>query len=416
MNKIAVLLKASTLRRVAWMTLTYFARFGFQGIAFALIARALGTEGFGAFSATLSLAVFLSPFVELGAYTLIIRDITAKVPISTVVGYNLGLIAWSLPIGLLLASVFKIFLLPNISWELFLPTILAIFLGGRLSTIASAVNVATGLVWRNTITETLGGLLQAALALILFLIKGSAEIWSLMYMFQYVVVGLGAFSWVTVGHRLDLRFPQGKRITEGLSFATANSASGAYSELDKTLLQRFSDLNSTGIYAAGFRIIVLASVPMVALLATVAPRFFERGAKSPREALTYSFFIARLTAVYGVFAFLVLWLVADFVPVILGSDFTQSSNVVRTLGVYVLLQGMQYPLADALTASGFQNIRTIGQVFGLVLNVGLNTYLIPRYNWHGAATSALVTQLSLWVFFGIAWWLLLQNKRTKKDI
>lgn len=408
------LIKNPILTRTTFVLLSYLARFGFQGITFILIARALGAEEFGAFTAVLAVATFLSPFVELGAYTLVIRDITTGSPLRQVVGRNLALIKISLPFGLLVALVLKVILLPLVSWSLFLSISLAIFLGGRLQVISSAANIAKGLVARNTVIEVLGGLLQNILALFLLIREGTLELWGWMYAVQYIVIGIVALLWATKEDGISIDRFDTKRVVEGINFATANSASGAYNDMDKALLQRFADLESTGIYAAGFRVIGMAALPMIALLTTVAPKFFERGSVSPKLALNFALRLYRWTILYGLLALTTIWICSPWVGMILGSDFAASSDVLRLLAAYVLLQGLQYPLADALTASGFQSKRTTGQALALAINLCLNLWLIPRFQWQGAAIAALLTQIWLVGFFGLTWWFICRKQGLTK--
>src|SRR5947209_6974279 len=58
--------------RTAWMMAGYAVRLGCQTIVFIWVARLLGPGAFGAFAASMALANLLTPFVDLGAYSLII--------------------------------------------------------------------------------------------------------------------------------------------------------------------------------------------------------------------------------------------------------------------------------------------------------------------------------------------------------
>jgi len=331
-------------------------------------------------------------------------------------GSNLSLIFFSLPIGLLVAVGIKLILLPHISMISFLAVALAVFLGGRLQVIASAMNVATDKAWRNSVVEIISGVLQTILAIILLLMKGSVEIWCALFLAQYLTVGIASLGWVArdIGiETVKLTSLSRGRIWEGLSFATSTSASGTYTEIDKTLLIRFTDAHITGFYAAGFRVVLFAAIPLVAFLAAVSPKFFIEGNSSPRAAFAFAKRIMPYTLGLGLTASVGLWFVAPLIPVVIGSDFSETPMVVRWIALYVLIQAFQYPLADALTASGLQTIRTVGQIAGVAVNIGLNLWLIPVYDWRGAAFSALITQLCLLMFFAGAWWHTLSGKHRR---
>jgi O-antigen/teichoic acid export membrane protein len=59
-----------------------------------------------------------------------------------------------------------------------------------------------------------------------------------------------------------------------------------------------------------------------------------------------------------------------------------------------------------LTCIGLQRYRTLTQIIVLLLNFGLNLWLIPLYGWQGAAWSSLATDGTL----GVLNWSILSRK------
>ena len=61
------------------------------------------------------------------------------------------------------------------------------------------------------------------------------------------------------------------------SSALAARALTIYNDIDKIMLSKLSDLASTGVYAAAYRIIDVSLTPVRSLVAAAYPQFFRKG-------------------------------------------------------------------------------------------------------------------------------------------
>jgi O-antigen/teichoic acid export membrane protein len=389
------------LRNTIWMLLGLGPKFVLQLIAFVLLARALGVQAFGAFSGALALATLLSPLVEMGGYSLIVRDIAAKIPVSRALGNTLLLGILTLPLSLGLLLAIKPFALPDVTWQVVLCVALAELLGARLLALVTAVHVAQGVLWRNAILEVTAGVVRLGLVGVLILSEGRIELWSWLYLAQTLMVGMGAIAWVwhSWGRPTARWIEMRSRVRPGLHFAVGLAAQSAYTDLDKAMLPRLAGLADSGIYASAFRFLTVAFLPLNAFLGAVYPRFFETGQHGYDHARRLAWRTLRVTAGYGLAALLVLWVLAPLLPFLLGSEFADSVNALRLLAVVLFIQSLYYPFADALTGSGRQEVRSRGQVAALLLNAALNIMLIPLYGWAGAAYATIVSQVLLLLLF-----------------
>ena len=64
---------------------------------------------------------------------------------------------------------------------------------------------------------------------------------------------------------------------EGLYFSTSLSAQNIYNDIDKTMLARMATLDAVGIYAAAYRLIDVAFIPVRSLLYAGYTDFFRAG-------------------------------------------------------------------------------------------------------------------------------------------
>jgi O-antigen/teichoic acid export membrane protein len=377
--------------------LGYAARLTFQFGTFLLLARHLGVDGFGAFAGVLALVGLISPFVEWGGYSLIVRDIKAGSSAARAFGNSLMLSAVTVPVGLLALAALKPFALPAQSWVFVLCIGVAQFLGGRTSALVFGIHTAQDDNWRNTILEVItgGGLFAFVLALSRF--SGDLETWGWYYLINSLIAGALATAWIVHRHgrpTTDLEDVR-TRIQPGFHFAVATSAQSAYTDLDKVMLVRLDSEQAAGVYTAAFRLINVAYLPLAAILYTTYPQFFSTGQRGLVETRAWAHRVVRWSVAYGVFASAALWLLAPFVPVLLGAEYAESVGALRLLCVMLLLQGLTQPYGDVLTGTGRQGLRGQVQLGVLVLNIVLNLLLIPSYGWAGAAWASVITQAVL---------------------
>jgi O-antigen/teichoic acid export membrane protein len=113
---------------------------------------------------------------------------------------------------------------------------------------------------------------------------------------------------------------------------------------------------------------------------------------------------------------IILFFFAPAVPLILGTEYTDSIEVLRLLSPIHLISSVQFLAADILTGAGFQGSRSAIQVTSAFLNIGLNLWLIPIFSWKGAAYATLTSEtlktLGLWLVVAF----LYQRQITKSKI
>ncbi len=151
-------------------------------------------------------------------------------------------------------------------------------------------------------------------------------------------------------------------LREGFYFSTSLSAQTIYNDVDKTMLARLATLDAAGIYAAAYRLIDMAFMPVRALLAAAYPSFFRRGNQGIGGSLSFARELLPKPLVYSAAVAAGLALGAPLVPLILGADYARTTEALRWLSLLPLLKTCHYFAADALTGAGHQGLRTLLQV------------------------------------------------------
>ncbi|WP_264777355.1 oligosaccharide flippase family protein [Deinococcus aetherius] len=387
-----------------WSFTGLLGRFVLQTFSFILIASELGPSGFGTFSAALALTLVLAPFVEMGAYAITVRDSKTPHLLATSLGTTLKTTSVLLPVAILVLTAASYLALKELNLILTILLGLGVFVGMRFMYVAQAVNASLSKFSRNAVFD-MG--LSLALLIGAFSVKligsGKVDAWFLMYASIYGVVGFLFFLFTTRAERIRIGAGGSwnaivERLREGWTFAFGGMAQSAYSELDKTILLNLAGAPAVGRYSMAVRLIQVSYMPINALLNVTFPKMFRLMDSNEVGALSRYLLKIILTAlVYSVLCVLTLQVLAPLLPNLFGEEYASSTHLLKLIALAVVLQGVYWPILDALTAMGFQKLRMIITFGGVAANVTLNLILIPSMKEYGAVVSYLASQLILLV-------------------
>ncbi|MGA8035435.1 MAG: flippase [Candidatus Acidiferrales bacterium] len=394
--------RASTLaKNSGWMFLGYGLKIFVQAGYFVLIARALGPSQYGAFVGAVALIGLVAPFGGLGSGNLLVKSVSRDRSQFSVYWGN-ALFTSLLSGIVLVAAVMAIarFALPaTISWELIALVSISDILAVKGAEIGSQCFQATDELRYTAFLTLLPYILRLIGSVIVFVVwrHATALVWGWFYLGCTVISAAVAVTLAT----LKLGTPKLKlskipaEIEEGFYFGASLSAQTVYNDIDKTMLARLSTLDATGIYAAAYRLIDVSFTPVRSVLNAAYANFFRHGQSGVAVSYSYAKKILPKMLVYALAIFVGLYVAAPIVPLILGSEYARTVEALRWLALLPFLKAIHYFLADSLTGSGYQRIRTAAQVAVAVFNVLLNLWLIPAYSWRGAAWSSLASDAAL---------------------
>jgi O-antigen/teichoic acid export membrane protein len=217
--------------------------------------------------------------------------------------------------------------------------------------------------------------------------------WSAVYLAGSVVAALVAVAWVTFSlgtPKLALHRIRGEGV-EGFYFSVGQSAATIYNDIDKTMVARLATLEAAGVYAAAYRLIDVAFIPVRALLTATLPGFFRAGAGGLQASMRYGKQMLIKILPYSLFIFAAIILGAPLVPHILGRQYADIKQALRWLALLPVLKTLHFFIADAFTGAGHQGTRTLIQVGVAAFNVLINLWIIPVYGWRGAAWSSIAS-------------------------
>ena len=382
-----------------------------QGAYFVILARALGISEFGAFAGTVALVALATPFASLGALNLMLRGIVQE-PQDTARHFATALrvtVTGGAAMTAILVVTSPWIAPPEVGMSQIAMIAVADLLGARLVDVAGGVHAALEQMARTAAFQLWFNSVRAAGALALWASPWTFSLghWSAVYLITSALPAIVILRSVQrdVGRAAADMQRFKREWKDGALFSLGLASQSIYNDIDKAMLARLSTLEATGIYTAAYRIVDMAFTPMRAMLAAAYPRFFAYGGRGLRPVLGFTRRIALPGVGYSLAASVGLLLFADVVPVILGEDYEPAVAALRALAVLPLFKAIHYLAADSLTGANHQRIRSAMQLTIAAVNVVLNAWLIPAYDYWGAVVASLLSDgllaVLLWAVIAI---------------
>jgi O-antigen/teichoic acid export membrane protein len=388
--------ESSIARNAGWMVLGQGSGFLLQSIYFILIARLLGPSEYGLYAGAFALTSILGQYSAMGSGTLFLRYVSAdrrqfsvywgNILVTTTVASIAIVAVLGLASGKALGQGTRAITLLAAVANCFCFQITAS--AARVFQTFEQLRVTAALTLANNFARTL-----AAGAMLIALHRANAYQWSVATVALSLLTAMASVLVVTARFgRPRVSLAQVRRnLLEGFGYSFASSTATAYNDIDKTMLSHYGMNAANGVYSMAYRIIDVATIPILAIREAAMPSFFRGGLGGIRGAAPLALMLLKRALPLGVVAAGVVFATAPLIPHLAGSGFQETALAVRWLCLIPLFRSLHQMSGSAITGSGLQRYRTVSQMLAVGLNVGLNLWLIPRHGWLGAAWSSLAT-------------------------
>ncbi|BBH21844.1 hypothetical protein Back11_31890 [Paenibacillus baekrokdamisoli] len=404
------------LKNTMWM----FAGQGFkillQAAYFIIIARTLGVNGYGIFVGTVSLVAILAPFSSLGRGELLVMNVSRDPDVFRTYWGNAILMTFIS--GIILTSITFLaaqYVLPASVHPMliFWIAISDLILYRILDISGQSYQAMQKLKRTAQIQVTLGVLrLIGAVALILLLPTKTPETWGFLYFMSTLICML--FALTIVIRELGIPKVQFRKLIEelkqGFYFSISLSSVVIYNDINKTMLVRFGDLQSAGIFSAASRIMDVTLTPLRSLMSATYAKFFKEGEQGIGGSLALTRKLLPVAVIYSAMAGIGIYIFAPYLPWILGNDYKLAVEAIRWLAIIPFLKSIQSFAADTLTGAGYQGTRSGIQASVAIMNVIANLIVIPIYLWRGTVVVTIVTEIILAICYWTSIYLLNQRR------
>lgn len=417
-------MRSAAARRAAWAFVGLAGRSILQIFYFILLARALGATNYGEFAGAAGLATLLSPLTGLGSGTVMIMKTAVEPQMFSVYwGNTLIKVVITGCVLALTTVVIALLWLPSLDPILVVNIAVAELLLARLVESSCQAFQAHSQLQFFTLLQI--SLSICRLAAVVFLLATDrpvdAVIWSRYYLIATLAVAALSLTLTFRQYGPPLLRPSSllRDNRLGAYFVLGRTSMASLADLDKVLLTRMTSAAATGNYAAAYRVVQTSFIPILAILTSTYPRFFEAGHK---DGLSGTISLARKLALpSGILAgagALVVLALSPLLPRLLGESFGSTSSLLQILWLLPVLQTIHYLCGDCLSGSGYQSSRALLELSAVGVNVALNVLLIPRYLASGAAIATILTEalLAFALFFYVGFLLRRGGEPSTPDV
>lgn len=365
-------------------------------LSFMLLGRTLGAAGYGEYA---SLYAIIGPLVTLAASGVVlallqhvVRDgepleetVRSCLSLTVLLGLSLtvvgGIIALRIVGSLGALAIFSILLIEFVTLPIMVVAATTVQSQGafaasmriRMTLAVGRVVVLLVLYFTGNLTVASFGVSQLAISIVL----GSVALYQVSKLY-----GIRALP-----GRVRL-----KHLRSNVNYSVAISADAVGNDGDKVVLAASGYTVDTGLYAAAYRIIGLGQIPVGVLVSMSHKRFLENDEARRREhldlALRYSFIAGTYGIVFGV----VVYLTAPWFPLVMGSEFEGSVEILRWLAPIVFLRAIGIFSLNGLMGLGRVVFRTVVITGNAAVGVVLYLILIPSRGWQGAVMASIIVE------------------------
>ncbi|MDP9090026.1 MAG: flippase [Pseudomonadota bacterium] len=374
--------------------------FAIQGLYFIVLARLLGSLQYGVLAGAIALVAVTSQFSTMGSGLLLLRYVSGDHSRFREFWGN-ALMSTALFGSLLVAGLHI-----TARWTIgrdgaAMVAVLAIgdCLFAQLTSISSQVFQAFEKMRITAMLNLLSNASRLALAfsLLVFLHRTSAWLWAVSSLITSGLAVSIAVTTVTMRFGRPIFKPRlvFNRAREGIVWAISGTTTSAYNDLDKVMLGHYGMTVANGIYSMAYRIVNIATMPIMSIQAAALPRYFREGAKGVTATVPLVRRILKRTVVIGLLGATAMYVTAPLIPHLVGKDFGEGVDALRWLCVIPILRCIHVGAGDAISGAGYQKFRLASQFGAASLNLVMNLFLIPLYSWRGAALASLATDGAL---------------------
>lgn len=178
-----------------------------------------------------------------------------------------------------------------------------------------------------------------------------------------------------------------------------------YGKIDTTMLGILANASSTGLYSYAHKTVTLITGCCAAITAVFMPRLSYSYSNNKEEfnkvlslglrAITFII----VPAVIGIF-----YMAPSFMEILYGPEFIPAASTVRILCLIILINCFGDLICyQVVVGTGNEKMRVPSAILGSLVNITMNSVLIPLYSEQGAAIASVTSEflVNIFLFFKI---------------
>ena len=176
-----------------------------------------------------------------------------------------------------------------------------------------------------------------------------------------------------------------------------------YMQADTVILSKMSGDIEVGLYQAAMRIIIvllyLQEIMVTAFFPSLSKLYKYSIEELIKKGKRLNFYLFILALPLSLSIALIGSMIID---VVYTPEYSNAALFLQILSSLLLLRFLGATYGILLSASDNQHLRMFSVIIAFLLNIGINSVLIPKYGAMGAATTAMITNffmLAIYVYF-----------------
>ncbi|MEH1870777.1 flippase [Nostoc sp.] len=382
-----------------WLFADRILRMGASLVIGVWIARYLGVQQYGLFNYALAFVSLFSPIFTLGLDDVVVRHIVRQ---SSNKEEILGTTFWLKLLGgiasVLLTVGTMFFLGEHETLKIWLVAILAmagIFRAADTIELWFQSQVQSKYT---VIAKNIAFLLNSIIKIALILTKAPLLAFAWVTLAEFVMSAIGLLIVYQVkGSSLWLwrwSFSAAKTLMkESLPLIFSGFAIMIFMKIDQVMLGQMIGNTEVGIYSAAVRVSEIWYFIPGAIVSSVAPAIYA--AKEKSESLYYQRIrqlLSLMTCISFGIALPMTFLSDKIITVMFGSGYAEAGTILAVHIWTSLFVFMGLATTPWFIAEGLNHVSLGKTLFGAILNIVLNLFLIPKYAGLGAAISTIISQ------------------------
>jgi len=374
----------------------------------AIIARTLGTEGFGRYTFALSVGAILAVTVDFGLSFLIPREVArrdSRFEEYIATGCVIKTV-FSIVVFVLLIVFLRYFYPPAVRYAVYAAFAMAA-LRGMVEFCASFFNAYERMHYSALLFLICSfGAFGVGVAAIL---AGVRDAWGiLLAQAAVMLLFVGVAFWLI----FKVLRPKKLRVNRRLCMATLRRTAPfglfaiggvVYFQIDNVLLSIFRDVEEVGFYQGAIRLIIATEMLPLVLSNAIYPTISRVLKESEKDAVAIMQKMMYVVLIIGLpIGATIMMLAKPIVLLIFGSNYTAIVSALAIVAWLVPIRFCGHILGTALSASGNQKFRTWASWLAVGVNITMNLIMLPRYGYIGAAITSVFTSFFLVSFYYVA--------------
>ncbi|PID52687.1 MAG: hypothetical protein CR972_00565 [Candidatus Moraniibacteriota bacterium] len=366
--------------------------------AIGMLTRYLGTDGFGKYTTMLAFFAFFSALGDFGLYSIATREISREGAKESWILSRIFTLRLVISTIIFLSSTLFVGFLP---YEQDLKVSILIASGAFI--FASGYGLLNGLYQKYiamdkvAFVELSGKIIQICIILTVVQLKLSFIVVAIALfttmLWNFILLFFFSRKYTKISLCFDKVYWK-KFLKESTPMGISAIVTFLYFKIDAILLSFFQPQSHVGIYGAAYKVIETLTFFPAMVIGLIFPLFSKYIFTKKDVFIEISNIIFRIFTIIVIpLVISTLFLAPDIIRIVGGAKFGESTLVLQILIFALALIFYGHLFTNILIASTLQKKLMYALVCAAILNIILNTILIPLYSYNGAAIVSVITEL-----------------------